>query len=94
MVAYTENFVLKRQFWRRFKVKVACGRNQSYYLAGYLGSGAQIHMMKLYLNVWIARSDELSLFKFGGTHWYWILCFSNPCFSMAGALFSRIFRFG
>ena len=69
---YNEDFGLKQQLQRRFKVKAACVRKLSHSLAIYLGLDAQIHVIKCSLKVWIARLDALSLSMCRGTNWYLI----------------------
>ena len=92
--AYADNFGLKQKLRRRIKVRVACGRKRSHYLAGYLGSSEQRHVIKCALNVWIARLAALCLWKYGGTNWYLILFLSRYCLRMDDASLSRMWIFG
>ena len=67
--AYADNFVLKRQLQKRFKVKVDCGSKLSHSLAGYSELAAQRYLIKCALDFWIELSAALYLRRYGATNW-------------------------
>ena len=87
---YADKFGLKRQLRISFKVKIACGRKRSHYLAGYSGSAVQRHVIICALIFWIERSATLHLWMCRGTNWYLMLFLTKLCFIMDDTSLSRI----
>ena len=67
--AWADNFELDLDAQRRFRVRLVCGRSKSQRPNGKSGSTEARIDLKLFLNVWNARSAAFTRCTCGGTNW-------------------------
>ena len=80
MAAYADKDGLRRDELSKFSVIIAWGINLSHSFAGKFVSHRYKPLIKLFLNMPIARSTALRPWTCGVTSWYFTLTVLNACF--------------